>query len=1182
MSAFEETVERQQRAATPTQSVFVMANAGAGKTRVLTNRVARLLLTGVEPQKILCLTFTKAAASEMAERLFEVLGEWALLDDGTLNADLKALEGSEATPRNEDELAKVRRLFARALETPGGLKIQTIHSFCESALRRFPIESDAPINFRILEDPAVQKLLDEATAEIVTSLDDSDELRHAFSVLRDLFNEGDMRALLQNGAKAGISYEAFIQHHQTTDKAVEKLAATLDVQPGQSVDDIQHAFIETIDDGFFRSAIDAVSTAGKNAIKFIDAPIKAYFSASTNEGRWQALTALFFTTTLTPRGSFGDAKSKKIAPTLDDDMKKMQARFQYSFERVKAQRIYETSRAYLKLIEAIRGHYQSLKAEMSALDFDDLIVKTQNLFSTQNNDWVMYKLDQGVDHILIDEAQDTSPAQWGVVEKLFDDFLSGDGARDVLRSFFAVGDLKQSIYSFQGADADLFREKEVDLGTRLSARTNFENIGLDLSFRTSEPVLKFVDAVFAEKAAAEGLGKDGPPSHRSNRMLENGRVELWPLAPLDDEVEENAWDAPVDAPPPHSPVDKLAERITDQITHWLSEKTLLPSQNRAICPGDILLLVQTRDRLFNEINRRLAQAGVPVAGADRMEMKNEAAVEDLLAAARVAVTPNDDLSLAEMLKGPLFGFDDDRDLFPLANPRPSGQSLWEALRKNAKQEPRWQNAVNVITQLQEIGARRGPYAFFMALLERPEIGGRQKFYERLTPSAGEAIDEFLRLALNFENANPRALALFLEWFKDNGGVIKREMEQADTAVRVMTVHGSKGLEANIVFLLDAHRLPNTNKVGPIHELGGADKLLALSQKKENDTTAIEKARERVQTESFEEYRRLFYVGATRARDWLFICGAESKKSRRQTREIPVEKAPWHMLAEHAFDRLGADVQSGDIPFWANSGEVVRFIETSQDKPAAAKKVTATSSSASEAPHWLFETAPVELGPPSLSPSRLADDVEADANGANATNDQSMLPHAPIPFAPNQQDRYFRGRLLHTLLEFLPDIAPDMRLEKAQTYLAKNAENIEQKEQERWCKEIFTVLNDPAFSPVFAPGSKAEVSIAGRLIGPSGENDTKEAPIISGQIDRLVVSADHVLVVDYKTNRPPPLKVEDTPPAYLAQMAAYRHVLQDIYKGLEIKSALLWTFDARLSILPNDLLDHAFARYLLKS
>ena len=1077
MNLLEKTTRNQQLAATPGVSSFVMANAGAGKTRVLTNRVARLLLAETTPEKILCITFTKAAAAEMAERLFDVLGEWALMDDETLSATLKKLEGDDYRPRKQEELGKARRLFARALETPGGLKIQTIHSFCESVLRRFPIEAGVPPGFSIIEDKAAATIIETGIDHICLAARNDEILHSAFTRLSLRYGENNFRSLLREGIANRLEFERALTANCSSDDnsetsirgALEALAKKFDIDPDITDGTLRSTFIQNLVRSEFERAHDGLVASGGNPAK-LGIYAATFLNTENLEDQWRALSSFFLTTTGTPRKSLTTKATDKVDPWVKDYLGQMQSAFVETTEHLKAHIIFEETTAFYEILHRLLLDYTHRKASSASLDFDDLIVGAQSLFKNIDAEWVMYKLDHGIDHILIDEAQDTSPDQWQVVEALFADYLSGAGARNDDRSFFAVGDLKQSIYSFQGANAGLFKQKEIDLGERLAAVTDYKNVPLALSFRTTEPVLSFVDALFVNPEAAEGLGGSDIPTHEIMRTGEAGLVELWPLTPKPDTPAINPWDAPVDAPEANHPSLQLSARVAQTIKEWLQQEKMLPSKGRPIRPGDILILVQSRGPLFDHIIESLGRSSIPLAGADRLKLIEDPAIEDLLSIIRFIITPTDDLSLAEALKSPLYQFDDDQDLFPLCYERRKGQSLWSALLERSAENPKWAFAKEELSQYRKASLSLGPFALLNQIMESGSPSGRERLYARLGLAAKDVLDEILRLTLEFENANPRNLRAFLYWFEDHAGEIKREMERTDDAVRIMTVHGAKGLEANIVFLLDAHRparLRTTDAMKLVDETSLSDanaNLIALTGGKTKDVEITAAARAIRDRQAYEEYRRLLYVAATRAQDQLFICGIEYGNSKNPHEKETAVKT-WHALAVDAFVHL-AETSPGRVvtetdAFWPDSSAPRLHFSCQQTAPTKTEQ-SETVATITNTPDWLSRPASREPVRPRIAPSKLVTEVSdlPEQVGASA--------YAPT----GSNDPYFRGRVLHKLLELLPDLPEPSRKNAADRLLSQMAANTPLEERHNWRDEVLTVFSDPAFCDVFSEGSRA--------------------------------------------------------------------------------------------------------------
>ncbi|MDZ7629581.1 MAG: double-strand break repair helicase AddA [Parvularculaceae bacterium] len=1139
----EETTRNQRIAADPAHSAFVSANAGSGKTRVLTNRVARLLLAGADPSTILCITFTKAAAAEMSARLFTLLGAWALADDPSLQAALSDLDGDERL-RSEAELRLARRLFARALETPGGLKIQTIHSFCEGVLKRFPIEAGVPPGFTVIEDLQAKDLAAAAVAHVATS--DALDIAAAFARLLEEMSGDRLRGLLEKSVTSGrrkFARAANARWLALGDEVADRLGAI----PGDTAQSLMTDFLRLYPRTRFEAARAAIDATGGNPKKYLSKPLCAFLDTAAPNEQIAALTSVFLTGKGEERKSFGTAATAAIDASIEPFMQAAQAGFSVLLKRFRAAEAAAQTRALLTLLARAFAAYDDLKAARASLDFDDLIAKTRALFEARNGaQWVLYKLDKGLSHILLDEAQDTGPDAWDVIEAPLEEFFAGAGVTDRIRTFFAVGDQKQSIYSFQGANAALFKEKEEDLGKKAAAAQPFKNLPLKASFRTAAPPLAFVDALFARAEVIDNVSSERPLEHLCVREGAGGSVELWPLVPMPEKQEIAPWDAPLDARSATSRSRQLADAVALEIKRWLDGGQMLQSQGRPIDPGDIMILVQSRGALFTEAIRALGRRGVPVAGADKLMLMEDQGVLDLVSYARAALYEGDDLSLAETLKSPFFTIDED-SLYDLAANR-AERRLWSALAARHHERPEWQCAHDDIAAARAIALNEGPAAFFTHILESGAPSGWRRLQARLGAPCREPVEEFLRQAHDFERAQPRSLRLFLGAMAMSDAEVSREASDAGSTVRVMTTHKAKGLEAPIVFLLDAHRRPPTNALGDILAIEAKDGSLlpVLGLGPAKDHPLLDAARDRAKRLMREEYRRLLYVGATRAKDHLIICGHADGRLPDPHKPAPAEKS-WHALAEDAF----ADFGEAAIETVERFGGVVRRLEAPQTAPPKNERAGLQAAGGdAPLPDYLTRPAPIEAGPARRAPSTLSEGERAAYSPARG------------------KDAYLRGRILHKLLELLPDIAPRAQEGAADRLIAHHAAAWSEEARAQLREEALSVIQDPRFAPVFAPGSRAEVPIGGRLAGDGGEI------LLSGQIDRLAVLPDRVLIVDYKTNRPPPVRVEDVDRRYIAQLAAYRALLQEIYPDRQIEAALLWTYDARLMPVPQGVLDEA--------
>jgi len=1082
-------------ASDPKRSAWVAANAGAGKTHTLANRVTRLLLAGARPERILCLTYTKAAAAEMAGRLFEQLGKWSMLPDGAL-ADSIAAIGGEAG--GKEELRKARRLFADALETPGGLKIQTIHAFCQYVLMRFPLEAGVPASFRVLDERTARDLMAEARARVLERAGAGDtERAAAIAFLATHLGDSQFERILDGAMGTDRNkLDAFLAKSENWKSLLRQAHGAA---PDDTPQSIAEAFAQSLDrdEARLREIIAWLSGGSATDAKR-GAALAGALESKDAFARVEAAREALLTKEGLLLAKLATRKLIDARPDLLDDLQKLGERLLDSEDRRRATHAAMLCEAALTLIEAVRDVYASEKRARSALDYDDLIVETHHLLKRSGAAWVQYKLDEGIDHILIDEAQDTSALQWDIIQSLTEEFFAGEGIeRPMARTLFAVGDEKQSIFSFQGADPAQFDvRRRLFAGRAEAAGREFSYEYLQTSRRSAPEILRFVDETFADPAARDGLTSGNLEiKHTAFREDAKGLVEFWPALKPSDAPDPDPWDLrPVDLERADSPIVRLAEQIAGKIADWLVRRVALPGHKEAIKPGDIMILLPRREPFGGEIIRKLKDRGVPVAGADRIKLAEQIAVMDLIALGRFALLPQDDLNLAALLRSPLVGLSED-ELFALCHGRKG--HVWGELRRAEYSE-----AHAFLAETRAGADRVPPFEFYAQALTQ----GRAKLLKRLGPETGDAIDEFLSLALAYERANTPSLEGFLHWIERGGAEVKRDMERGRNEVRVMTVHGAKGLEADIVILPDTTSLPDANKGNLLYTDDGVLFPLADGEAPEN----VKQAKRAAQAETLKEHRRLLYVALTRAKERLIICGFENKKG--------IREGSWHRLAERAAATLGTEVAQG-----------IRLYGTA-DEAAAGETAAALESVA--IPDWA-RTVPKPEAP---SP-RLIRPSEA------AGVDEPALP------SPLKGEAHFRrGILVHALLARLPELEPGRREETALKFL--RARGFDETEAARLCAQTLAVLDDPAFAAAFAASSRAEVAIVADL--------PELGARVHGRLDRLAVAGDEVLIVDFKTGGPPPAREEDVPGIYATQMALYRAAAARIFPGKRIACALVWT------------------------
>ncbi|MDX2275864.1 MAG: double-strand break repair helicase AddA [Hyphomonadaceae bacterium] len=1129
----------QRAAADPAASVFVTANAGSGKTKVLVDRIARLLLEGSRPSSFLCVTYTKAAAAEMQRRLFERLGEWCVTDDEKLTKELAALEGPDAPAPTREQLAKARALFARALETPGGLKIQTIHAFCERLLARFPLEAGVPPGFDIADEPRAAALLARARAACILNADD--KLAAAFSRFAEKLHGEALEGFLNRLALRRADFRSFAEKHKDEVFAEAELKNRHGAR--QSSEAFAAEFVGRVNWTRLRDAIGVLRASGPSDAKVAERIAEAL---ALQDASWPARAVTEAVLSIALKED-GEAYKRLITKTLAKQQPWLEMLLDALAEQCIAARTAlnaidraEDTAAALALALKLDGAYDAAKTRAGVLDFDDLIAHAQALLSrAEAAPWVLYKLDGGLDHILIDEGQDTSPSQWDLIAPLMDEFFAGGGARDVTRTVFAVGDPKQSIYAFQGADPDRFLREDQHLDKRARrAKRKFTAPVLETSFRSSPEILSVVDAVFADKDLAPGAPeKFNEVRHIAARAAQPGLVELWPITPRPQAGQSKPWDAPLDIETEQTPQAVLARAIAKRARKWIEDGEGVWDKSgkalRAIEPGDILALVRTRGGLFRELIKAFKREQFPVAGADRMILRDELAVEDCLALIRVALDPADDLALACVLKGPWCDLDDDNaDLFPLAYGRGKYETLHARLMANA--EEKYAHARTFVNELTQRGGV-DPFSFLSWALETPHGGGPAgwtRVFARLGAETRDPLEELLQRAVKGSAASAPSLQRFLHDIEVDAGQVKRELEAAGGAVRVMTVHGAKGLEAPIVILPDCTGpVSDRPEDGLMFEAGEP----FVSFRTKEDDAAVSTARAAYASRMLGEHWRLLYVALTRARDRLIVCGAQYGSAR-----SGVAQNAWRTAVEDALSDLGA--QSCETPF----GEGLRLGAPLKLEGRAAPR---TAAALPEMPNWLRTQAPGVTQRAAATPSRM-----------------KLIDPTLLSPRGDGSKRFRRGRLIHGLLERLPDVSAARRAEAAQIWLTR--QGVKQKEAEALTREALSVLEDSRFAGAFTSASRAEAPIVGEAAGRP----------VRGVVDRLAVDETTVTVLDYKTDRPAPPDPESAPDSYVLQMALYREVLRKIFPQKAVRCALLWTEKPLLTPLSDAQLDDAFARF----
>jgi len=1154
-AALEAATAAQALAANPNRSAYATANAGSGKTKVLIDRVARLLLRrpdgrpGANPDSILCITYTRAAASEMLTRLFETLGRWAVMEDDPLRQALARLE--EALPENYalDQLKAARALFARALETPGGLRIETIHAFCARILRRFPLEAGVMPGFTELEEDEAREIWQ--TAKRTAILRAAETAPESLALLaREAGRDGAMSAL-DALKSAGRSLRAFAglhgDHWPAMEQALRAVIRPPEATPDELIERAMGPDFPVADIRFAIAALDGGKvTDGKTADL-----LREVLSVSAARERFDLYTSVFLTSAgeVRKKGPYtkGVADAAPLVAELfaiGDSSGTETQRILALLDDLKRAKAFARTKALMELGLPALADYEAEKARRGALDFDDLIERTRDMLASEGlASWVLYKLDGGLSHVLLDEAQDTSPAQWELIRALTQEFTAGQGIERLRdpRTIFMVGDEKQSIYSFQGADPARFLKETQALTLR---DTDVAQADMRMSFRSSPEILTYVDAVWNAAPEIDVPSADAPPLrsdkivHTARRWNEPGLVELWPVVPRDEEPQTDAWARPVDALRVTSPKVKLARAIARSVREMVTGGAAVWARDgrpRSARPGDVLILVrERRGGLFEAVINALKSAGVPVAGADRLLLADYIGVQDCLNLMRFAILPSRDLTLAEILRGPFGGLvDDDRFLFELSAGRRQGETLWS--RVLASDDP---DVARLRPLLKSLIDKAGwpPFEFLSSVLDLPDtdgLTGWEKLNARLGTPARDPIEALLAAALAHDASGPSSLQLFTASLESTPVEIKRDLAEAGEEVRVMTVHGAKGLQAPIVILPDTTTKPKLTS----ESILSVDGALIWSPRRETDVEPAGRARMVAQAKAHEEHRRLLYVALTRAQDRLLIAGHWYGSDGEDAKGYHDDS--WFALCQNAMQQLdAAQREDGTLQF----GRALRALEA----PAALAGAPRTL------PKWARQAPP-----PDVITRRL-------------TAPTSLLgPKTRVvaPFDPKREARLKRGRLIHSLLQYLPELPVAARQAAGKAFLAREPE-LTRAQKAEMLSAAENIINDPALSELFQPGGRAEAAVIGT--SPKLPPDL----VINGRVDRLVVTPSRVLVIDFKTDQPAPDMVSEVAESYITQMAAYAAVLEEAFPNREVVAVLCWTDGPKMMRIPEAMLSES--------
>ena len=1139
-------------AADPAHSAWVAASAGSGKTKVLTDRVLRLLLAGSAPSRILCITYTKAAAAEMSNRLSAILTQWAIATDDALANSLAELTGSKA---EEEQMTRARTLFARVLDAPVGVRILTIHSFCQSLLKRFPVEAGIEPHFSVIDDRTANELLFNANQRLLSEARENKDsaLSDAVAQVCARASEYSFTALMDELISQRRKISALLAEGDDLARYTQRLYAAHGLDASVTQENLLAALCSySADEEALLLALPGI-LHGSATLDEMHKKLHAWCEKPTE--RMQEIEnflSAYLTKSLEPRKTLLTKKTAEAYPHMLQLMQREQARaLQYSISRNALETV-QLSVHMMQIAMRLLAYYGQMKARYSYMDYDDLIINARDLLLKPDiAPWVLYKLDGGLDHLLIDEAQDTSVEQWQIIEVLVEEFFAGMTARNTHRTLFVVGDAKQSIFGFNGAAPDAFHEMRHHFRRKIeNAKKQMEYVPLNKSFRSTEAVLSLVDAVFAHPAAREGLSSDEAViRHVAHRVNMPGRVELWPLIEKPESELQERWPLPQSYQYKATPRNILATRIAKTISGWLSAGRLLPGKNRPIQASDIMILLRKRGEgavLMHSITRALKREGIAVSGVDRMVLTDNLAVQDIVNLLHFLLLPEDDLSLAALMRSPLLNFSED-ELFELAHNR-NEKTLWMRLREAQNKSTKFEQSFSFLSRLLAKTDYITPHALIANILEVE--GGRKKLAARLGEEVGEPLDELLSQALAYETLHPATLQGFLQWLVSETVQVKRDMEQGRNEVRIMTVHASKGLQAPVVFLPDTTGVVRVKERFFWHDDANGAPLFLWGIHPKNGLDSLhmrllesEKKRQR------DEYHRLLYVALTRAEDELYICGV-ADSSKKQDSENNDTQSHWYDMATSGMKQLETTQEERLFPKEDAAVTILNYSCGLAPQAVAGEQKEKTVHK-HPLPEYLKAPPQAEPAiPKPLSPSRLEDNTLFS------------------PIGNSQHGALQRGVHIHRLLELLVSMPPSQYKGFISRYCERHSTIFP--DTIALTDEIMAVIEDPDIAGLFTAQALTEVPVSGVL------QRNGKVHVVAGQIDRLCVTGDVIYIIDYKTGGDVPADISQVPAAYIRQMALYAEIIKQIYPERKLLPMLLYTAGPRLISLPQARLEDAIS------
>jgi ATP-dependent helicase/nuclease subunit A len=879
-----ETSTEQQIASDPNYSIWLSASAGTGKTKVLTDRVLRLLISGVEPRRILCLTFTNAAANEMKERIHSRISKWSVISDKELKLELEALSGSAS---HSAEVKKAKALLSNYLQKSESLNIYTIHSFCQKVLKQFPIEAQISPSFRIIDEINTQKIF----ALVKYSLITNSSLSPVVSKFLGEMHEIKLNELIEEILNHKIKFKYLFDRFRGAADYQNYLRSTLKLVDGENE-------ISAILDGKKQIA----RYIDKMSISEIKKLLLEFVAASSDEmvEQFNKLKSFFLTADEQKKKKLLTKALQSEYPGQLEYLLTIQEAIFETLNRIKTYKLFESSLNLYELAKGVISNYESYKNLQNFLDYDDLIYYTHQLFTkSEFKDWILYKLDGGIEHILVDEAQDTNLNQWKLILAMLSDFVAGESSNKANKSIFVVGDEKQSIYSFQGAEYEQFNKIKAEILQQLAnSQKKYQVVNLGTSYRSSKLILDTVNQIFNHiRGIDPGLFEADNFELKCHLENYGGRVEVWPLYKAT-KSEDVFWPTSYQEQTDDAQ-DKLAQDIASYIKDMIDSKKILFSTQRPVAPEDFMILLRQRNELAHKIVKELKKLQLPVAGLDRIALFEDLSVQDLLSAAKFALLPEDELNLACLLKSPIINLND-QDLYQLLYKRE--QNLYSQIQQDSK----YLKVKEQLAEINKLARNLGLSDFFYVL-----VYGHNNlihFLSRNGRESADPINELISLALKFEQEISGSLQEFVSWCSTCNIELARGTNN-DNVIKIMTIHGAKGLQAPIVIVPETTELSKSTD----RFLWDDNDCPFFGAKASQYCEFYDNLKQIEKNKQYKEYLRLLYVAATRAQEQLIFCGYSAYEN--------INPNCWYNLVNAALEKTLKTIIRKDVMVLINESSL---------------------------------------------------------------------------------------------------------------------------------------------------------------------------------------------------------------------------------------------------------------------